>query len=286
MYGMVWLLGVAAASGVFTSCGPSEPAEDAGAVLAEVGDQKLYLSDAASLVAAGTSAADSVELIRLYVERWTRTAAMLDRAEQRLGSEPEIERLVRDYRASLLLERYHQQLLEAREPVEISEVALEEAYAQAGSAMRADMPLLRATLIKVPAPVPDKAEFELAWYSPSDADAQAYLSTYVKQHAQLSLLDKDKWVELAQLESLLPGDKLNLPREGTRVVRDDGYVYYVRILATVSAGEPMPLAYVRDRLVKALMEQQQAAFLSEIKEQTYAEARRRNEIKINFGNAE
>ena len=49
---------------------------------------------------------DSLAIIQAYIERWTRDTLLLNEAEQNIPSDLNIDKLVRDYRASLIRHNY------------------------------------------------------------------------------------------------------------------------------------------------------------------------------------
>ena len=73
-------------------------------VVAEVNGKKLYESEVRSLVPAGTPAADSLEMLKQYVNRWALKHLLLKKAEDELSKEEiDVEQEIEDYRSSLLM---------------------------------------------------------------------------------------------------------------------------------------------------------------------------------------
>ena len=87
-----------------------------------------------------------------------------------------------------------------------------------------------------------------------------------------------------RVAALLPGGKLGSTRAGTRVVNAEGRVYYLRIHESIDAGQPVPLAYVRPRLRRGILERRRADFLAAERDRLYREARGRDAIKTYIGN--
>ena len=263
-----------------TGCDYFERAREGEVLLAEVGEQRLYNTDLAAKLVGPKNAADSLAQLRQLVDQWTRRAAMLDEAEGQLGGDVEIERLVADYRASLLLDRYQEQLYASVPALELDEAQVAQRYQEAGAATLAQVPLVRAILNKVEQPIPDKEAFERAWYSQTGAEHQQAVEAFAKTHANLSLLDRERWYPEAELAALLPQANASSIQPGTRVLTQDGFAYYLRVIERVAAGQPAPLSYVRPQLLAAARQQHRAAFLAERANASFQAARQRNDVKI------
>lgn len=254
--------------------------EPRGELLAAVGERELFSEDVADVLPRGLSPGDSVQQLREWVDRWVRDAALVVEAEASFGDDPEIERLVDDYRSSLLVDRYRDRLYATGAGDTLTDDQLREEYERAGGAVTLDEPLVRATLIKVQTPVPDKDEFERAWYSASGDEHAGVVRAYAKTYANLALLDEAAWLRLDELVALLPAGMVGSVQVGTRVAQRDGFAYYLRVLERAEAGQPAPWSYVRPRLRATARQQARAAFLAERAEASYQSARRRDDVKI------
>jgi len=255
-----------------------------GQLLAEVGSQKLYLSDVDGIVPLGLASADSVQVLSNFVARWVRDAAVSEEAIEQLGASPGIERLVEQYRTSLARDRYETQIASKRIDTTVTMQQLEQTYENSKAGLSAKQALVQAILVKMPSPVPDRADFDDAWKNSDDPDQWAIVLEIAKAYSSLSLLDTSKWYSTAEIEVLLPSGASGSIREGRSVANGDGHVYYLRIKELVKEGEVSPLPYVRERLSKIILEQRKAAFLGTFTEEIYQDARTQNRVKIYIGN--
>ncbi|MFK8056490.1 MAG: glycoside hydrolase family 15 protein [Saprospiraceae bacterium] len=255
-----------------------------GQLLAEVGSQQLYLSDADGIVPPGLANADSVQVLSDYVGRWVRDAAVSEEAIAQLGDNPDLERLVDQYRTSLARDRYETMIASKRIDTTVTQQQLEQTYENSKAGLSAKQALVQAILIKMPTPVPNKAEFEEAWRNIDAPEQWALCQQMAREHSSLALLDKQKWYSTAEIEVLLPNRVSGSIREGSSVSTGDGHVYYLRINALVNEGEVTPLPYVRERLGKIILEQRKSAFLGTYTEEIYQAARTQNRVKIYIGN--
>lgn len=262
------------------------PDGNRGPLLAEVGAQRLYLGDLAGIVPPGAAAADSAATVRAFAERWTRAAVLADEAERELGADAELERLVADYRTSLLRSRYEDRLVAGAVDSVVAEAELQTLYEQAAGSLATESGLARVLLFKFAENFPEREAFEDAWRQlggADDAAAVAELSDLGEAYALVALDDPAQWYELAQVEALLPDGRLGSTPDVSSVIVAEGARWYVRPLERVAPGGRAPFAYVRERLRKLALERRRADFLAEAEARLYADAQARGDIKLYTG---
>jgi hypothetical protein len=99
--------------GCFYSCSEVNSVENSkDRLLAQVGSKSLYISEMEGMFPEGISGEDSVLVIESYVGRWVREAAILNEAERNIPADLNINKMVRDYRASLVRSNYEKILVE------------------------------------------------------------------------------------------------------------------------------------------------------------------------------
>jgi len=273
-----------AASLLLSSCDRFSEDASRGQLLAEVGEQKLYINDVKGVVPPGLTNTDSVQVLLDFVARWVRDAAVSEEAILKIGDRPDIERLVEQYRTSLARDRYKASVAAQRIDTSISQQELQQIYENSKAGLSAKQALIRAVLIKMPSPVPNEENFEESWQAFDDPDQWVTCQQMAKQHASLAFLDINKWYTASEIQALLPNSAPSSIRVGSSVAKGDGHVYYFRVIELVNVGETTPLPYVRERLSKIILEQRKSAFLGNYTEEIYQEARTQNRVKIYIGN--
>ena len=76
-------------------------------LLAKYKNEKLVLADIEPLLPVFQSPEDSIQFISVMVDKWIRNKVYLEEAKMQIKSNEEIERLVDDYRSSLILDEPH-----------------------------------------------------------------------------------------------------------------------------------------------------------------------------------
>ncbi|MFN6071273.1 MAG: hypothetical protein ACK489_03305, partial [Bacteroidota bacterium] len=92
------------------SCSEDIQTKNGNFQLARVYNKSLYIKDLEGMFPPGTSAYDSSLITNAYTQRWVREAVLLYEAENNLPKDLNIDRLVRDYRSSLVRNNYEQVL--------------------------------------------------------------------------------------------------------------------------------------------------------------------------------
>lgn len=266
----------------FWHCGVSDnPPKDGDKLLAKVYNKNLYLSELEGIVPEGTNANDSVLMVTAYAQRWVRDQLLMYEAERNIPKDLNIDKLVRDYRASLVRYNFEQQLVAEKLDSTVSEAELKAFYENNKDQFQLESTILKCLLLKLPPNAPQN-ELNKLWYSRNNAD-EVKLRNYAKQWAALALLDAEKWYKLEELAALLPkgtltSDNVGSRREGT--LSDGDFRYYYRVLETVKGKETAPFEYVKEQASKVILHRRKQELLERWKEDLYQKELQRENIKI------
>ena len=263
-------------------CGDSEnPPKEGDKLLAKVYNKSLYLSQLEGIVPEGTTASDSVLMVTAYIQRWVRDQLLMYEAERNIPKDLNIDKLVRDYRASLVRFNFEQQIVAEKLDSTVSDAELKAFYENNKDQFQLESTILKFQLLKLPPNAPLN-ELNKIWYSRSASD-EAKLRSYAKQWAALALLDTEKWYKLDEVAALLPkgtlsSDNVSSRREGT--LSDGDFRYYYRVLETVKGKETAPFEYVREQASKVILHKRKQQLLEKWKEDLYQKELRRENIQI------
>lgn len=265
------------------SCQSSETQDPSGArVLARVQSKTLYLSDLEGMIPTATSAEDSAQIIRAYVERWVRDAVMMLEAEKNVPKDLNIDKLVRDYRASLIMHNYEKILVEELLDSTVTGRELRDFYDQNKDQFSLDEDIVRCHFLKISKSAPDLKKVQGWWKSDKSAD-QLQLRDYAANYAAIRLMEDSSWYNLGVLSIEWPGGLTagQLPAPGQTISKSDkDFVYYFRLLELVRKNGQPPLGYVADQAKKVILHKRKMQLLSETKERIYEKALRQKEVEI------
>jgi hypothetical protein len=202
-------------------------------------------------------------------------------AERNLPSDLNIDRLVRDYRASLVSSHYEEVLVGIRLDSNISQQELEAYYEASKSQFLLEKPIVRCFFIRVPYPTPEEETLQKLWNNGKITDTTA-LRNYCKRMSEVALLESAPWYSLDDIASQLPEGTLtaanvNSKREFSQ--QDGSYRYYFRLLELKPRLEIAPLSYVEEQARKVILHGRKRKVLEEAREEIFERELRRNNIE-------
>lgn len=259
-----------------------EVAASADRLIARVYNKTLYLSDMEGFFPTGTTSEDSSLIINAYTERWVRDAVLLYEAERHIPQDLNIDKLVKDYKASLIKNNYEKVLVEAALDSAISQMELIDFYEQNKEKYTLEQTILRCTFIKTGLPVPDAAQLKKLWGSKEQSDRQG-LADYCRTFASACGLADSVWYTLDQLAAEIPLGKLEEIRQRYNqesVFSDDNYQYYVRILDWKDPSDIAPLEFVEEEARKVVLRKRITNLLEDKKDEMYERALKNKVIQL------
>ncbi len=281
-YGLLWVSVVLLLSMIEMGCGRRSADKERGSLLARVGNRSLYMSDLEGMIPSETSAEDSALIINAFVEHWAREAVVLNQAEQVVSQDINVDKLVEDYRASLLQSNFERMLIERELDTTVSRQQLEDYYRNSEDKHLLKTDLLRAYFVQLPAEAPQRKEqFEQWWKDPA-ANYDAILA-YCEEYSPRYLLADSSWYEPANLQKLWPENSLSaneLISKQNLHRKKGGTHYYYHRLEVAHKGEPAPINYVADELKELILHRRKKALLKRLKDEMYQQAQKDREVKI------
>jgi hypothetical protein len=266
------------------SCNPnlSEKEDIEDTLLAEVHQQKLFLSELQNLFHENLSPEDSVALVHAYTQRWVKDQLLLAKATENIPADMNIERLVRDYRHSLILTNYEQLLVESRLDSNIPEQELIDYYEENKEQYILEKPIARYHFVKIPLNAKNRDKALKWWSNPSPTNMKR-LRHYAGQYAPVSMLEDTIWASLDELllitaPSIAAVEELKSGKEIR--YQDENFQYLLRILETRSVFEVAPLSYIRERASRTILHQRKIELIEKIKEGLFDMEMRNNNLKI------
>ena len=268
--------------GIFIqSCERPEAARKDDLLLAKVYNKSLYLSDMASMIPEDMASEDSTIIIDAYVSRWVRDAVMMHEAERNIPKDLDIDKLVRDYRASLVRHNYELTIVEQSLDSVITENQLLNFYEKNKGQYQLEAPIMKCQFIKIPAQTKDLNKLQLWWNSKEEKDIEL-MEAFCERYATVFQLDT-VWQEVKDIAAYMPPGTLTIDNVGFKkefTQRDNDFQYFFRLMDLVSRKEIAPLSYIQDQASKVLLHKRKLNILEDQKEKMYEEALRKNNVKI------
>ncbi len=250
--------------------------------LGRIYGKTLFLSDMDGMLPQGITAADSTVIIDTYVRYWMREMALLHEAEQNIPKDLNLEKLVADYRSSLIKNNYGNLVMNKLLDSTVTSVQLQEFYEKNKEQYQLETPILRCRFIKAPrnAPNSDKAQ---DWWNSNKGEGFAELSRWCTQHAAVSYLQDSIWYNVDDIAVFMPRGALTVDNVENRrdfIQRDDNFVYYFKLLELVRKTEIAPLSYIEAQARKVILHKRKTELLEDLKDKLYQEAIRKKNLEV------
>ncbi len=248
-------------------------------LLAEVAGKSLHLSELEGITPEGSSPQDSILIVNAYVEKWAKDNIMMAAAENNIPKDLDINKLVADYRSSLILNSYEQELTEKGLDTKISDAELNEFYTNNKEQFQLETPILKCNFIKVPRPTPEYDNLQKYWITKDKKN----LNIYASKFAAFYNMNDTIWVKLDDIASKLPNGTLtvaNLSPKKEFTLKDEQFQYYFRALAVMSKKEIAPLSFIKDEASKFILHKRKLKLIENKKDDMYERELRKKNVKI------
>jgi len=252
--------------------------------LARVHDKYLYESDLKQLFPSNISREDSVTLVKNYINDWIKKQLMLQKAEEYLPAESkDIEKQIEDYRSSLLIFKYRQELIKQKIDTLITQQEIESYYNEYSANFILNHNIVKALYLKISKESPEINKVK-KWYKSDKAEDLTKLEDYCYQYATKFDNFNNEWISFGNLLNKLP---LNIDDE-ERYLRYNKYIetedslfyYFVKINDFALRSSIQPIEYAKPKIKTIILNKRKFSFFEELENKIYNNALNRNEFVI------
>lgn len=270
--------------GVLLSCNESKVNLDARQTpIVSVGDNVLYQSQLDSMMPLNYLKADSVRLADMYIQNWIRNILVYEQAKKNISNQRMIDEMVEDYRRTLVIHSYQEDLIASKAVDKVNEAKLTEFYEKNKEQFRLQSPIIKGLYLKVPKESPEVNNFR-RWYSTGKDHEIENIEKYALQHTVGYELFYNKWVDFGNIMAMMPlnlSDKEQFLKQNSKVeVSDSSFVYLLHIKEYKLTGDIAPYDYIVEDIKKAIIGQERNQFLKQIEEDLYNRAELNKTIKF------
>jgi hypothetical protein len=251
-------------------------------ILAQVFDYKLTFDDIKDLIQGYTSPEDSIQQVRSLTDHWVRDRLLLVEAEKNFPKEVNMNKLLEDYRQSLVMHFFEQQVIEERLDTVITENDLQRYYEANKEQHRLESGILRGYYFKIKKPLGRKDKILKWWRDFPVANYEDVLS-YGSKHSRTNWPDTSEWHEMNMIVQLFPEGTLSPPaiRSNRGIVREDSdYIYLLFPLEVYYERDIAPLSRIRSQAARYIIHQRELELLESIKKEIYDRDIKLDQVKI------
>lgn len=253
--------------------------------LVQVGNYYLYQEDVAHSLPYGISRIDSIEFVKKFVQEWLEEQVLYEKAEHNVRGDERIERMVANYRRTLVINRYEHELLQQKMPEELPEEELQEYYNENKQLFILEEPVIKGVFIKAPLVASGLKELK-RWYKEKSDEALEQLDKFAFRNAVLYENFYEHWMPISELEGKVIVDLAKLGEDFEKYrnieVEDGEYCYLLHIEEYVMKGEDKPYDLARSEIVNLMANNRKVEFMDEVKKDLYNQSVGMGRIKYYY----
>ncbi|NJK82927.1 MAG: hypothetical protein HC912_03045 [Saprospiraceae bacterium] len=236
------------------------------------------------MIPEGATEEEKLIITKSYVNRWVGEMLMLHEAERNIPKDWNIDKLVEDYKSSLIRHNYEQALIDKLLDSTVTDKELQAFYEKNSRQYELEKPIVRCYLVKMRNDVELPKAF-LNWWKEVKTSKVSYrqLSNFCAQHAEVSFLQDSAWYSIDDIAAALPKDAVteeNIRSKKEFIQRDDQYDYYYKSFEVINKKEVAPLAYIEEQAKRYILRQKKQALLERTRKEMYETGKRANQVRI------
>ena len=251
-------------------------------IIASVNEKNLFISEVIKEMPKEIE--DSTLFIDRYINLWIRKQLMIYHAEINLSSDLiNYEKQISDYRASLLIYAYQQELINQNFDKNIAFSEMKQYYNKYKEDFKLSKNIFMGRYIVLDKYAPNLKSFE-KWYKSEDSDDVEKLADYCNQFAKEFYIADTSWQYFSKINNKLP--KFIFEEEyflqNTKGVwfDDNKYRHYIYIKDYQIKGSISPLSLEKEKIRNVLLNKNKIQYLKQLEDDLYQNALVLKKIKI------
>lgn len=257
--------------------------------LVAIGDQVLRKERLDEVIPKGLSKEDSLQLAEHFIRLWINDELMFQQAQRNVRTGKDIDRMVEEYRKSLILHTYENQLVAERLSKNISEDEIRTYYRGNESGFLLAESIVKGFILKVPLNAVGLDKLK-EWckkesQSPSSVNIEN-IEKFCVQNATIYEYFYDRWEPFDKLMENIAGG-IDDPSEFLKnnsylETQDSTYYYYMNIKEYLTVSDEQPYEFAKPKIMEILSNERRIDFIRKIKDDLYQEAVSSDKIKIYY----
>ena len=250
-------------------------------IVAIINTDKLFREDLLPILPKNVNRTDSLVLVKSYIQDWAINKLLLKKAANNSSQEAvnQIDALVKDYKESLLINNYKEQLVKQQLDTLISEEELEVFYMQNKENFKLNEELVKIKYLHVDNHINDKKEI-LSLFKSDDIND---LEVLEKQELSFKFyqFNDSIWTQLDNILLKLPFSKKKLLKKTKFLQKQDSLgLYLVAIKEVLPRNSIAPLSYITGTIRQMILHKRKIELIREIEKIIVKDATQNNDFKI------
>lgn len=275
---------------VAVSCRQSSQLFSDDDVLARVDRKTLRISEVQRMMPKGLSGADSIGYVDAYIDKWMVKQLKLQQAELMFSSSAaDIDRMVDEYRQSLLIRKIEQYYLDTEMRSEVTDEEIEAYYNSHHNDFLLTKPVVKGSIVAIGDGYSRREQLLRLMNSSRSEDRRDFEALCRKNNFPLT--EFDEWVDFSEFLSYIPVVRSlkyddMLSRRNIQQIHHNRTYYCFRITDVLRAGDRTPLFMVRDNIRRIIINQRQGEVIRDYERNLLDEAVENGRAKVMHGEAD
>lgn len=248
-----------------------------------VNGKTLYKADVDEIIPKGLSGEDSLAAAKKYVRMWIDAELMFAKAKQNIADKQQIDALIENYKRSLIVNTYQEQLLKEELSKSIPESELKDYYDNNTEKFTLEESIIKGLYLKVPLGSAQLKDFQ-KWYRDASDKAVENIEKNTQKGAVGYEYFYNKWLVFDEVMDNIPfviDDNEQFLRTNKSYERQDSlFVYMLNIKEYKLKGTPAPYDYIKGQLRGIFLEAKKNDFMEQVSKDLYEKAESNREIKF------
>jgi len=250
-------------------------------IVAIINTDKLFREDLLPILPKNVNRTDSLVLVKSYIQDWAVNKLLLKKAKNNSSLEAvnQIDALVKDYKESLLINNFKEQLVKQQLDTLISEEELEVFYMLNKENFKLNEELVKIKYLHLDNHIKDIKEFSSLFKSDdmNDLEALEKQELSFKSHQ----FNDSIWMQLDNILLKLPFSKEKLLKKTKFLQKQDSLgLYLVAIKEVLPRNSIAPLSYIAGTIRQMILHKRKIELIREIEKIIVKDATQNNDFKI------
>jgi len=256
------------------------PQED---IIAEAYGEYLLPSDLKKILNADLSTNDSIALANAYIKDWLNNKVIQSVSEKNIREDDNIDKLVQEYRNSLVRHSYEEAIISERLDTFVSDVELEKYYEEHYKGRELKKRVFKVNFARFDKSSDALKDFRRKWHRSKEED-QATAMKIASTTSDAIYLYDDVWLDIEEFNALINEEgrfkERALFEKMSYNKNDDDYYYYVRVKKVLKEGDTTPLQYVKKDIRRILLHHRKNKILAKLKSDLLERELKANKVKM------
>ncbi|MDR2765727.1 MAG: peptidyl-prolyl cis-trans isomerase [Tannerella sp.] len=248
----------------------------------KVGGQALTRNEVEHFIPDGTPYADSLLMAENYVTKWVKDLLMYEAAKRNIGSgDADIDRLVEEYRRSLITHRYQENLIRTKLASEIPEDEKQTFYRENPKKFILSNDVIKGLFLIAPIDAPGLEDIRKKYHR-NELSVVEDIEKFSIQNAVMYEYFYDRWVDFDEIRGKIP---IHIPNASQYLktkqfieVSDSLYCYLLNISEYVLSGNVAPYEYAAPQIQELVINRKKIEFLKKTEDELYRDAVRKGQV--------